>query len=339
MDGDAFSERILEMKRQRVKEIVYLVCDKEKLPIPKINFKGCPVEKQNELAHYHPDENKICISELQLHKLRSLVEVENTTYHELAHILELNHGGKFIKTKNKFRLDTWRPPRGAIFISAEVQKELDELRVHQKPEKIEVDKTFCNYHLCKKKRKLYQCPHCKGYFCEEHIQPIVPAHLTSEWSTSDSSGTNYHPCPEYVVFKKKQEEQKIEDYGKALDRLSGRRISLKYEDTMADSRSEKNASKTGGKREPKVRATKKLNLEKTREKLGIDVNDRSHIKSKSEYKTQKIEEASYKKPPNKKDDLETVRTKLGIDLDERAHIESKKRKGILDTIREIFGLD
>lgn len=266
------------MKKQKVIEIVALVCGKENLPIPKINFNGCPQETQDQLAHYHPGENKICISEMQLYRLKSLTDVENTTYHELVHILERTHGRNFIKTKNKFKLDVWRPPHGVIFMSAEVQKQIKDMRTKQKPEKMKVDRARCNYHLCRKRRKLYKCQYCGNYFCKDHIRPVIPAELTSEWSEQDSGEPNYHPCPEFVDFENKRKAKEIEDYGKALDRLKeGKWSSEEGKGSKRDEIKEEDE-------EPIVEKQSSRNLEDTRKKLGIDISDESHIRPKAENK-------------------------------------------------------
>jgi len=299
MDSETFRKKLLNTKKQRVIEIAYLVCEKERLPIPKINFKGCQQETENQLAHYHPDENKICISETQLHKLKTLKDVENTTYHELAHILEQNHGGGFVKTRNKFQLDTWRPPRGVIYISAEVQRQIRELESRQKSEKISVDKTLCNYHLCRKKRKLSQCPHCKRYFCSEHIRPVAPGKLRED--DSDYKSMSYHPCGTYVDFARKKEENEHTAYRNALD-------AMKYEHYDFN---KKEPIKSNIKPESK-----------------IDYSD-NKTKPKVEYKP--IKQMS-------KAEIEESRKKLGIDTDHVPKSKPKK-KNIFDKIKTIFGID
>ena len=64
--------------------------------MPSFNFYGCPDEEENQLAHYHPDSNTICISKRQLN-LQSFDELRNTMVHEAAHILECNHDDNFSK--------------------------------------------------------------------------------------------------------------------------------------------------------------------------------------------------------------------------------------------------
>lgn len=220
MDSGEFAKRLKEAKKEKVIEVVDLVCKRYEISKPKLNFKGCPEETQDELAHYHFGEHKICISELQLNKLKTLTDVENTTYHELTHILVQEHGGEFNNTMNTFKVDTWHPPRGAMYITHENLKEANKIK--SKPAKIRIDKTRCNYHLCRKRTKLYQCSHCKNYYCKDHKEPIEPANLTSEWSKKDHSKTSYHPCPQYVDFLKKQKERQTDEYGKALDILTGK---------------------------------------------------------------------------------------------------------------------
>ncbi|MEM3252728.1 MAG: hypothetical protein QXS81_04150 [Candidatus Micrarchaeaceae archaeon] len=129
MNSDEFKKILLEIKKQRVIEVIYSVCKREGLPIPKVNFNGCPQETEDQLAHYHPDQNKICISEIQLYKLKTLKDIEDTVYHELAHILEYNHSGRFIQIKNKFKLDDWKPPPDVQFIRGDqVNEQSKEIR-------------------------------------------------------------------------------------------------------------------------------------------------------------------------------------------------------------------
>lgn len=126
---DDFRKRVLQNKKKRVIEIVQLVCAYEDLPLPKVNFDGCPTETGNELGHYHSDENKICISEFQLNRLKTMKDVEDTTYHELAHIIEPKHGGWHKQTQALFKSKTWRPPHGPAYLDGNtVNKSSEEIR-------------------------------------------------------------------------------------------------------------------------------------------------------------------------------------------------------------------
>jgi len=224
MDNPKYNKIVLKAKKEKVLEAIYLVTQKLNLAVPVVNFEGCPQEKENQLAHYHPDEHKICISEHQLRK-QNLDEVWRTAIHEITHFFIHDHGAKFHRVENEISKIGWRPPKGTIFISGQDLLERDKrLREEQsqkhrnKNNKITVDKTRCNYNLCRKKRRLSQCPHCKRYFCKEHIRSIIPG-KSENFEVGEPS---YHPCPGYVDFIKKKEEAEIDAYSKALDSLSGK---------------------------------------------------------------------------------------------------------------------
>lgn len=140
MDSSNFNELVLERKRERVIRTVHLACDFCHLSIPAINFGGCPLEGANgpELAHYHPDGSKICISEKQLKK-QSLEGLEETTIHEVIHHLGLEHGSaseksEFERIKNYVRTRVWKPPQGIHFISGETVNEESE-RIRKDPKR------------------------------------------------------------------------------------------------------------------------------------------------------------------------------------------------------------
>lgn len=281
VDSDEFGEKLLESKRQRVIEIVYLVCDKYNLPIPKINFKGCQFETQDELAHYHPDQNKICISEKQLHQLKTLQDIENTTYHELAHMIEQNHDGRFVQTKNKFSLGVWKPPQGVLYIKGDRKTE------PLKPKKETTDKTRCNYHLCRKRRKLYKCPYCGRYFCYEHKKPVIPGKSILEERDLRSEKTDYHPCPDYVDIVKKQKEDKIKAYENALNNLKHNDYILNIKTNIEETgkKIEHTKAYEEAKEEQKAiaKAMSKEDIEESRIRLGVDTGFKPQTKKKSPF--------------------------------------------------------
>jgi len=88
--GDHF----LETKREYAQYVVKVVCEKRKFPIPSFNFAGCPGEDENQLAHYHRDSNRICISKRQLN-LHNFDELRDTMVHEAAHIVAYDHDDWF----------------------------------------------------------------------------------------------------------------------------------------------------------------------------------------------------------------------------------------------------
>lgn len=205
-DSDDFSARVLQKKKDRVIEIVKIVCKTEGLSIPKVNFDGCPEETDRQLGHYHPDKNKICISEFQLDKLKSMRDVETTTIHELAHMIEPKHGGWHSQTMALFRSKAWKPPRGLIHIDGDtVNRESAEIRAD--PER-------------------------------------------NAYANDDS------------------------DYIKFIEGRLGNKYSLQAQkEETFESRKSPNMAKE--------------DMDKIREKLGIDLSDKSHIKSKQKEKASK----------------------------------------------------
>lgn len=127
---------ILKYKKERVIEVVYKICHIEKLPIPKLNFEGCPYEGGgDELAHSHPDEYKICISETQLKKQDSK-GLEETMYHEITHLKGyLDHDSNFHKEQRRSKSANWRPPSGVHCTSGEEVNE-ESRKIREDPERL-----------------------------------------------------------------------------------------------------------------------------------------------------------------------------------------------------------
>lgn len=141
MNSDAFSKRVLEIRQKIALEVAVDICEKEKLPYPKVNFNGCPQETQFELAHYHPELNKICISNLQLYKLRTREAIRDTMFHELAHMIAPDHSGTFTKAKERFYHEGWRPPSGVIYHGPEYYaRKAAEAREAEESQKLQIGK-------------------------------------------------------------------------------------------------------------------------------------------------------------------------------------------------------
>lgn len=81
-------------------------------------------------------------------------------------------------------------------------------------------------------------------------------------------------------------------------------------------------------------------LEKTRERLGINLNDKSHIRP------QKKDRKRARKPARSdtmydhmgNDEIEKTRERLEIDLKDKSHIQPKKKPGLLDRIKDALGI-
>ncbi len=84
---------------------------------------------------------------------------------------------------------------------------------------------ICAY--CNKHNDVEQCPHCKKYFCSEHIAPIEPGSYNPEKSKIFLNQIrlgykNTHPCPDYVDYLEQQKKIQGARWARTLDRLSGR---------------------------------------------------------------------------------------------------------------------
>lgn len=227
MAQSEFDRKLLKMKKEKFREVVYRTCKTRGLPIPKINFSGCPSETGEQLAHYHPDSNKICVSEFQLNK-QNFDDIENTASHEVTHILVLDHGPDFHQEHADIKTKSWVPPPG-VSIVRETQLTIRE--THEEKE----DKVRCNYHLCRKKTKLMQCGYCNGFYCAEHIKPSEPQVAKVGESIRDSVGS--HPCFGYSRFLEQKAKNEEVDYNEALTKLTSSRQydsrSSAYERTYA----------------------------------------------------------------------------------------------------------
>lgn len=189
-------------------------------PKVKIWEDSCPYGSGNEIAHAHPDLGLICISRGRLESM-NLDEIEETAFHETTHMLHMGHDIDFSTSMDDAHLAAWledHRPRTITFSS--------------KKDENEVDKERCNYHLCRKKAKLYRCKYCGNYFCKEHRRPGLAMHRSAidnikdpglrdkiyeEWRKS-----NRHPDIEwtrkYFEELKLKEEERRERFFAILDR-------------------------------------------------------------------------------------------------------------------------
>jgi len=189
------------------------------LPKVKVWDGACPYS-ENEIAHAHPDIGLICISRGKLESM-SLDEIEETAFHETTHMLHKEHDTDFSTSMDNAQLFTWLEEHKPRNISSTSKKD-----------KSKVDKERCNYHLCRKKTKLYRCKYCGNYFCKAHIKPkmFLTLHqvstskeplrsiLEKEFRRKDG-----HPDIPYtkIAWEKIEKEEKIkmEKFINFLDRL------------------------------------------------------------------------------------------------------------------------
>ena len=112
--SEEFDVQLLETKKKKFIEVVNRICENRNLPAPYVNFDGCPEENEDQLAHYHPDVNMICISKRQLTVL-NFDDLEEVAAHEVAHILEPNHNSNFRNEENTNKMFAWKPS-GVVII-------------------------------------------------------------------------------------------------------------------------------------------------------------------------------------------------------------------------------
>jgi len=205
-------KKILELKKDKVREVVNRICAKRGIPLPYINFEYCSEENQSQLAHYHPDTNTICISERQL-IMQNFDDLEKVVAHEVSHILVQDHSSNFKQQEVISSIAGLQLPSGIVHITG------NEKSV-KKERKIKQDKTRCNYHLCRKKRKLTRCKYCKNYYCLEHIAPSEPSMYNERTAFDKIEG---HPCAAYAInLEEKQKEANIK-YSEALTQMLARK--------------------------------------------------------------------------------------------------------------------
>jgi len=79
-------------------------------------------------------------------------------------------------------------------------------------EKFKIRSKFdcCEYHLCRQKKELHQCPFCKNWYCDNHYRPTKPYSLNFNDAKEFEKWKEYtippfHPCPIYFDYKHKIE--------------------------------------------------------------------------------------------------------------------------------------
>lgn len=207
------------------KKSYFIQCVKEaakvlglkKVPRVKIWDGACPYS-ENEIAHAHPDLNLVCISKGRLESM-NFDEIKETAFHETTHMLHKNHDIDFGKTMDEALLANWLENRKPKKINLS----------HKKEKK--ADRERCNYHLCRKKAKLYKCKYCGDYFCKDHIKPKMVVTLNQisrakeplrSWLEKEYREEG-HPDLVYTRMTweelEKREKEELEKRWEALNRL------------------------------------------------------------------------------------------------------------------------
>lgn len=229
-------KEILKYKKELFLEEVEKSANYLGFPTPKVMFwKYSEKEhfEKGERAHIHIESNTICISEQEL-KSMTEEDIQESASHEVSHLRDLSHDTNFQNIQTETKASLWSPPSGTVQIT-----EYEETKDKKPKKKSKPIKYRCNYHLCKKRGKTYQCKYCKGYFCKKHKKPkpmsmfLKDSSSTSKLLMEEYHNENAHPCMAYNLYWEKKLQKQSEEYGKALGRiLKANRIkeSTKYED-------------------------------------------------------------------------------------------------------------
>ena len=290
-------KKILKVQKEKFIEAVVRSAEALDLPIPHIkfwktlDFKHFP---DGEKAHIHVETNTICISETELEKL-SFEDINNTASHEVAHLKEIEHNQQFSNIQSDTEVGLWRPPlgEGIRFIDSRhpIEKESEEKK---KKRKERVVKSKCNYHICGKKGKTYQCKYCKNYFCKEHKKPDE-VDMTGKISINEGS----HPCFPYSSYLAKEKKKQEKEYGKALEKMFSKKKKY-FEIEEVEEIVEKPKKTTRMKKESNINklALKKLKSKQKETKEEIEEEIDIHQTALDKLKTKKKEEPLWNKIKN-----------------------------------------
>ena len=151
-------------------------------------------------AHIHLEENTICVSLIHLEKMTE-EEIKETAFHEVNHLFIIGHDTSFYNQLNHSLVSSWPFEQyiGSIVINGNkpfnqsIKRNIN----------YQIEKEYCNYHLCRKKCEVIRCNFCGRYFCIKHIKPVPPGfpklnelNTFSDWKKQKEC----HPCPEFSEY-------------------------------------------------------------------------------------------------------------------------------------------
>jgi len=120
MDYRHFKEHLMIQKKEMFLEYVKRASESIGSPfVPKVNFGYCP-ESTSDIAHIHLDSGVICISEYRLESM-TYEDIQDTATHEVAHLVETSHNGKFVNTHVNIKSSIWTP--SLIITGNKIKKE------------------------------------------------------------------------------------------------------------------------------------------------------------------------------------------------------------------------
>lgn len=314
---------ILQWKKGLIENIVYLVCTKQNISPPSINFKGCREERPNELAHYHPDQHMICVSERQL-QIQSLEGLKRTAVHEVTHALGFySHGADFERMNREINIEL------AMYNPSSVISEPSKGKAADKPantRKIRTGINVCSANGCNKKA-VNICRYCMKRYCQAHSEALMVSTLDQIAMLSQYDGEKRiklekdwnkeggHPCVQYTAEWNSWYDRKKKTAYDAFGVFLG-------DDKEVTGIAKEPPSLfvyyiNGPKERPEDRYSplSKEDLEASRDKLGIDTTYKQPIKSVNEDKNS-----------NEVGDEETGKQ------------SNKKKKGVINKLKAVFGI-
>jgi hypothetical protein len=259
MDSKDFEKMVLKRKKDKAIEIVVRACEVKKIPLPKINFEGCPQEKEDHLAHYHPDQHKICISEFQLHKL-NMDDIEKTMIHELTHFFEYSHNSRFGRINAEIRSKVWKPPQGVTYIGGDTVNE-ESRRIRENPERM----AWVNEDSDLLKALEGRTSHDTEIV---HNEAELSKHTYEALRKRQEAHNKLRKIQKVNIKRRKQKAGQELNRNKKEKKIKTR----KYQNKTPNKKSGANL------KEGRYRPMTDVEKKESREKLGINIEDRSHIK-------------------------------------------------------------
>ncbi len=189
-----FDDHLLQEKKDKFVEATVKATALLQLPTPKINFSDCSEFEYNQLAHYHPGENKVCVSKHGLIGM-DYDAIFDTATHEVTHMLVGDHDSEFHRIQGNVNTAIWEPPKGLGIV---YDNPYDKRKIKLKPKKVR--KGECGYHLCHKDAKS-KCSFCEKSFCHKHVRArqagmtkIGSSDLKEILRADSLKSSEGHPC-------------------------------------------------------------------------------------------------------------------------------------------------
>lgn len=327
----ALDDRLLEMKKNVIRQTVKKICTEDGVKEPLINFEGCPEEnKWGQLAHYHPDKHMICISKRQL-QIQDFSELKRTAIHEMTHAIGFYaHNTDFTHVATEIGKSTaGLTPEWAS--NKETVSSQD-----QKSEKSDtITKNMCSVNGCLNRIDA-QCGYCYKFYCQKHLEATITTTLNEVNSikpedaekrvkyTQDWQKQKGHSCFEYTGIWNKWYETKKKLEQEAFDAFLDGEDTYRYipPEPALVLTVEKNTKKPTNFNGNQITFTYKTMTDEekkiARKKLSIDMYDKPHIISEPK-------RVIGKKTPNKQKVIESREPISDWEREKTEHKQSQNK--------------